>query len=217
MGASWSLDTGRVAEFRLIEVTDGADCVHPFRAFQRRRGGRVGQCFRAVFVEHANVRTTYDDELQLMGWADTSGSSGRTVKFWLDEEADRHPFAGYDKRTTSKPGSLFSMLLVQLADNGHPVDQADQAAAEGAGRTRGKQKLSSAAHLIITQPLFVQFCAETFPKTPRGGWTPETTKRFVKWRLGIESLSDLDRDEAKAQDFHSVFRKPYLAWRGFDE
>lgn len=109
------------------------------------------------------------------------------------------------------------MLLVQIADDGKPVDQDDQASAEGVARPRRQQKLSSAAHLIIQGHLFAQFCSEQGWPSPRKGWTPETARRFVKWKLGLESLSDLDRDDGKAQRFHAEFRKPYLAWRGFDE
>lgn len=192
--------------------------MNPFKEYVRRRNGKVGQRFIAAIVPVGFETAAYDGEVMLAGWADTE--KGKTVKFWLDEEAERHPFAGYDKRTT-KPGSLFMGAFRLLND-----DQSDGDVTHEAETGQQGRRLSSQIHLMVTSPLFCQFLTERSKKTENlqsQGLRWDSmhngemmSKAYVKKVLGIESLSDLDRDATKAQEFHDVFRKRFAKWSGGD-
>lgn len=215
--AKWELASGRTVEFRLIETAELAKQLNPFKEFQKRRNGHVGQRFHTAIVPVGSDEPAYNGEVMLCGWSDSE--KGKTVKWWLDEEADRHPFAGYGKRSGNTPGSLFMAAFVVLQDAGGAVDQDQQSVAEGRGR-----RLSAQVHLMITSPMFVQFMTERSQKTAalqsKGlGWDSMhngemMTKAYIKSFLGIESLADLDRDARKAERFHQVFRIPYAKWSG---
>jgi len=196
----------------LIEADDDPDRVHPLKQYVRRRGGRVGQLFHGVIIHHGDNHPVYDDMVQLAGWADTE--RGKTGRFWLDEEAERHPFAGYKKRNAKEPGSLFGFVLVQLTDDHKPVDQDALASAEALQQPPGKRKLSAEAHLMVTSHWFVQYLKERVKQPRSGPWTAESARRWVKWKIQIESLSDLDRSEEKAHRFHEEIRKPFAKWSG---
>lgn len=217
LNAKWELASGRTAEFRLIESSTTTGQLNPFKEYQKRRNGHVGQRFHGVIVPVGSEQPAYDGELMLCGWADSE--RGKTVKFWLDEEADRHPFAGYGKRSSSTPGSLFMGAFALLSDEGKAIDVDQEGVADGRGR-----RLSSQVHLMITSDMFVRFMNERSQKTEtlqKRGLTWASmhngemmTKAYVKSFLKIESLSDLDRDTTKAELFHRVFRIPYAKWAG---
>ena len=81
--------------------------------------------------------------------------------------------------------------------------------------------LSSAAHLIVTSPRFIQWLNEKSDWTAKlhkqgRQWDAQTARNYVKHALGIESLSDLDRLPDRAEAFHEQFRKPYAKWDGRD-
>ena len=219
LNAKWELSSGRTVEVRLVETEDSEETINPFKEYQKRRANRLGQRFHACVTEVATAKTVYDGEMQLCGWAHTE--RGKTAKFWLDEEASAHPFSGYEKRSDSKPGSMFMCAFVVLDDDQSAVnveaEKKFKAAFEG-------RRLSSQVHLMITSPLFCRFMTERSQKTTslheQGlQWSSihkgeMMTKAYIKQYLRIESLADLDRDETKAKLFHRVFRQPYSEWAG---
>lgn len=222
MNAKWELSSGRTVEFRLIETSMTEDDLNPFKEYQKRRNGHVGQRFHAAIVPVGAEIPAYDGEAMLAGWADTE--RGKTVKFWLDHEATTHPFAGFNKRTASGTGTLFMGALVVLNCDGSAIDQHQQAVAEG--RPAPARKLSSQVHLMVTSPLFCQFLTERSKKTATihsKGLTWSSmhkgemmSRAYVKSVLGIESLSVLDKDPAMADKFHNTFRRPFARWNGGD-
>lgn len=194
-----------MVEMRLVQTEAQFSAHNPFHQHQRRRGGRMGALFRAVFVDHLTQQITYDDTVQLAAW--TTSNSGHSVKFWLDELASTHPFAGFIKRTAKQPGSMFTMVLAEIPED--PVADTEE---DGPKRRR----LSAQAHLIVTSALFVQYLTERPPRVLpiAGDPTPESVRAWVKRRLGIESLSDLDHLEDRAEAFHRYIRRPFLEWQG---
>jgi hypothetical protein len=152
----------------------------------------------------------YSDELMLAAWGETP--AGQTVRFWLDEHAEVHPFARFKKRHGKTPGSTFQVIMVELTDDEQPVDQVKQSVVE---RARKKQTLSQQAHLMITSPMFVQYLTETRSGVMKS-WSPDTAKEYVKAVLKIESLSELDKSEMVAGRFHELVRKPYARWGGYE-
>lgn len=222
MNAKWELSSGRTVEFRLIETAATEGDLNPFKEYQKRRNGHVGQRFHGAVVPVGADEPAYSGEMMLAGWADTE--RGKTVKFWLDHEATEHPFSGFQKRTGSEPGSLFMGVFAELNCEGQAINQHKQSIAEG--RAPSARKLSSQVHLMVTSPLFCQFLTERSKKTAtiqRKGlaWNSihkgeMMSRAYVKSILGIESLSALDKDPAKAEQFHNTFRRQFLRWNGGD-
>lgn len=211
--AQWSLGSGRTVDFRIIEVP-GEDRINPFKQYQRKRGGRVGQCFYATIVRDGESIPTYTGDLMLAGWGDSS-SKGQWASYWIDEDSNLHPFAGFTRRSTGVVGQTFAAAFVILTEPGGNID-----ASAPAGRSiQAPRKLSADAHLMITGPFFRQWLEEKSEYTQalhqKGQtWTAETARRYVKWLLGIESLADLDRMAEKATMFHEKIRRPFAKWNG---
>lgn len=210
--ASWSLDSGRLCEFRLIEQP-GDGPTHPFAEYQKRRNGRLGQRFQAAIVPEGSDIPAYAGETMLCAWK--NDHEGKSVKFWLDEEADRHPLAGYTRRTKTAPGSLFAAVFVVINDDGSPVDRQQEEQA----KEPKKRKLSAQAHLMITSTLFCNYLRErceytkTLHKQGRD-WTPDTARAYVKWLIGVSSLSDIDWSKPAEAKFHELVRKPFSRYNG---
>lgn len=111
---------------------------------------------------------------------------------------------------------MFAAVLVLLQDDGSVLDEKREEAV-----TDKRKKFSSQAHLMVTSPLFIQYlterCGHTQVLERKGlSWTPDRAKQYVKTKLGIESLSDLDRDEVALAKFHEQIRKPYSRFTGAD-
>lgn len=222
MNAKWELSSGRTVEFRLIETDATVEDLNPFKEYQKRRNGHVGQRFHGAVVLIGAENPMYAGEMMLAGWADTE--RGKTVKFWLDHEAAEHPFAGLNRRSGSEPGSLFMGVFVVLNCDSSAVNQRQQAIAEG--KKPVARKFSAQIHLMVTSALFCQFLTERSQKTAtiqgkglawHSMYKGEMMSRaYVKSVLGIESLSQLDTDTAKAEQFHNTFRRPFARWNGGD-
>lgn len=222
LNAAWSLDSGRTVEFRI--TGHAYERMHPFKRFTQKRAGRVGTRFVASIAHRQHdgmVAVMYHGDAMLKAWGDNS-SVGQNFNLWLDDEADRHPFAGYERRKQGAPGELFYVVLVELQDDDTAVDQEKRANAEGKpappahgsakGRARsGPRKPSAAAHLIVTSAMFVRYLSETRPGLVQK-WTPELARKYVKQKLGLESLSQLDRETPAAQRFEDEIRRPYNRW-----
>ena len=216
LNARWSTDSGSIVELRLCEEPDD-DRIHPFKKYQRRRGNRVGEIFKACIVEIDTGRIVYDGELMLAGWNDSS-DKGQWVSFWLEENATIHPFHGFSRRTTEKLGCLFAVEIV--VDNG-PTARGGLGRRHAPMEPRAKRPLSSTAHLLVTGQRFVQFLTEKSKDTKiieanGAAWTPERAKKYVKKLIGLESLSELDYNPGKAEAFREQIIKPYERWSGRD-
>lgn len=98
---------------------------------------------------------------------------------------------------------MFKVVLIELQDDNTPAPQ------EATVKVR---KPSNDAHLLVTGSMFVQYLKETKPNMAR--WTPELAKEYVKTRLGIESLSLLDRIPQKVREYQETIVKPFEQWRG---
>lgn len=218
--ATWDLSSGRTVELRILEKP-GIDRVNPFKQYTRRRNGHAGQLFAMAISEVGNSNIVYSSDGMLAGWGD-SHDKGQWVKFWLDEEADRHPFAGYRRRHGQELGQFFMVALVLLDSEGNAIDPTAEHLAEAAAESRKGRTISQQAHLMITGSMFVQYLREksSWTKTLiRQGreWDADLARRYVKWFLKIESLSDLDRYPEKEARFHREIREPFSKWSGSNE
>jgi hypothetical protein len=201
LNARWDLDSGRTVDFRI--TGNFATMRHPFKDFTRKRGGRVGTRFRATIGRSLTGEIVYDSELMLADWQEKPGT-GMTVKFWLDDEASLHPFAGCQKRVRDNPGEMFALAMMELTDDDQVQVQESQPK---------RRSLSSDAHLMVTSQMFVQYLREQ-KKDAGIIWDSKNARIYVKQVLGIESMSDLDANPEKAKLFHEKIRKPYANWNG---
>jgi hypothetical protein len=131
LNATWSLDEGRMVEFRLCGDSFGR--LHPFKKYQQRRNGRVGTRFMGAFAADGEP-VRYQGEVMLASWKDTSGT-GLSVRLWLDNEHSEHPFAGCQRRKNGTPGDILFLALVEIQDDETQVDQDQRDRITGAGAT----------------------------------------------------------------------------------
>ena len=199
INARWDLESGRTVDFRI--AGDGFERMHPFKRFQKKRNGRLGTIFAAAIAD-SNGEVRVNSEVMLKGWSE-SATGGQQFSLWLDDEAAVHPFAGCRHRKREEPGEMFKVSLIELQDD------ASQTPQEATVRTR---KPSNDAHLLVTGSMFVQYLRETKPNMAQ--WTPELAKQYVKSRLGIESLSLLDRIPLKVREYQEQIVRPFERWRG---
>lgn len=212
LDAKWELTNGRTVKFRLVEGVS-ATGVHPFKRFTRKRGGRLGTRFQVSFVPASGEPMMM--EAMLAGGGEPLGQ-GQWVKFWLDDEAVHHPFAGYHGRTKDRPGDIFTAVFVEIDDDETPVDQVAQARLE---KARHKQGLSNYAALLSYNDNFLRYLAE---KVVVGGglhsveWWREDdhVARFIRWKCQVGSRSELDTNEKAAAIFHEQIRVPFKDWYG---
>lgn len=201
INARWDLESGRSVDFRI--GGDGFERMHPFKTFQRARGGRLGTRFMAVCVDEKLV-SRIEGEVMLKGWTETA-TGGQQVSLWLDNESSLHPFAGCRARKRDEPGEMFKLSMVVL-------DEIEEEPPPQEGQVRS-MKPSQIAHLLVVRnPMFIRYLKETKPTMAQ--WDPDVAKRYVKTRLGIESLGDLDKLPAKAQEYREQIEKPFERWKG---
>lgn len=204
--------------FRLVTTPDCDISRNPFAEYQKRSKGVMGQIFHACIVPDGEVNPIYDGELRFSDWK--CDARGRDVSFWLDDEADRHPFAGYSRRQGKEVGSCFAAVFVLIDEPQQAVDKGAEENAEALLDQRKVRKFSSQVHLIVTGARFVQWLTERNVKATAHlrsislKWDGERAKLWVKQTLKIESLSELDRRPDKAEEFHERIRKPFAAWNG---
>jgi hypothetical protein len=203
LNAKWDLDSGRTVEFRIAGNFETMR--HPFKDFTRKRAGRVGTRFKAVSARSLAGEINYDGEMMLADWQEKPGS-GMTVKFWLDDEATLHPYAGCTRKSLKMAGEMFALCLVELTDDDQPELQ-QRKPGEKAPRH------SSDAHLMITNERFLQYMRESRPNV-NVTWTGDTAKTYVKQLLGIESLAVLDHNAEKRKLLLNQVTIPYRNWFG---
>lgn len=199
--ANWSLGSGRTVDFWLHDQKDLA--INPFKVYQKRRNGKVGQRFQAAIVPVGFEIPAYSGELMLAAWADTD--KGKSVRFWLDEEASLHPFAGYNKRDAKNSGQRFMAALSLIDEEGRPLDpdRVDEMEARGAR----KRTRSQDVHLIVTGHKFMEWMLKYEGEIPNGG-----PKQRVKDVLNIVSLAELDTNEIAYKHWIDYYWRPFSRW-----
>lgn len=214
IGAAWDLDTGRTVALRVVEPP-GPHLIHPFKEFTHKRGGRAGHIFKAVMVPVGDASPVYDDQVMLAGWGEDNGK-GQWVRFWLDESAASHPFAGLQRKSSKERGSFLMVVLVEMDEGLEPIDQTlrDKIA-------RKRRSKASQIAVMVRSPTFVQWCREKAPsdittaiEKRHGGWNGDLAHRYVRYVVEIESMRELDTDKAAWDRFETKIRKPYEQWSG---
>lgn len=120
LNATWSLDEGRMVELRLCGEAYGR--IHPFKKHQQRRNGRMGTRFRASFANSKTGDPLSTMDLMLASWKDTS-RTGQSIRLWIDNEVEVHPFSGCERRNGQIPGDMFAVVMVELDDDDSAINQ----------------------------------------------------------------------------------------------
>lgn len=221
LDAAWDLRTGRTVRFRLVPDDEKPFDRHPFADHVYRRGNRVGTRFKSAFVRIGDEQPFFSGEMMLAGGGNPLGA-GMWVKFWLDEEPDRHPFSGCAGRKGDAPGDLFAAVFVEIDDDDEAINQQKRGRVERVGRRQ--QSLAQYAALLCTNSLFLQWLSETVRVgsgsnlVPADWWAREDhAARWMRYVCNIESRADLDRNPEAAQRFHDLVRRPYADWSNMRE
>lgn len=215
INASWDLDTGRTVTLRVVEPP-GPHCIHPFKEFTHKRGGRAGTIFQAVIVAVGDQAPIYADQAMMAGWGEDNGK-GQWVRFWLDESAATHPFAGLDRKRAQERGAFLMCVLIELDDTGDAIDQDLRNKIE----RRKKRSRASQIAIMVRSPTFVQWLREKAPAdltrtvvAREGDWNGDLAHRYVRYVLKVESLRELDTSPDVWARFETLIRKPYEQWSG---
>jgi len=221
--AEWKLHSGRTVKFRLVS-NNGPLIVHPFLAFVRRRGNRVGTRFMVAVTRIGDEQVFFQGEMMLAGGGNPLGQ-GMWVRFWLDEDASLHPFAGCAGRRGDEPGDMFEAAFVELDDDDQPINQEKRERVEKANQGRKGGPLCRWAAMRSHDKLFLHYMAENIQlpngKTRSVAWWSapgeERVARYIRWVCQVESRADLDANARAAETFHERIRRPYSEWRGTAE
>ena len=236
LDAAWSLKSGRTVEFNVIQEEGAPLELHPFAGFVKRRGNRVGTRFHLSLMAIGAEDAAYDGQVMLMGGGSPLGKP-QTVKFWLDEEGDVHPFMGFHARNADSLGQVFMAVFVELAPDETPVDQTQRNLLENATAKRD-HSLSRLAAMLCQSSLFHHYLAETVPAdvdpdkyqdlSPPGflflgpdHWADgPRAANWMRQKCEVASRADFDRDDEAAIRFHNEVRRPYATWcqeNGYDD
>jgi len=208
LNARWELGVGRTVELGI--AGDSLDRVHPFKRFQKARGGKMGTRFHVAIASSTSGEVRYDGQCMFWGWRD--GPTGQSITLLLDDETYSHPFDGCQRRARGLPGEFFAAAFVELDDDEAPVDQAAREVVERAERQAKRRKprtLSQQAHMMITGPQFLGYLRDLRDDPCV---TADAAREYVRQTLGIESLSALDADPAVAAKFDAEIRRPFELW-----
>lgn len=184
MLAAWK-DSSSIGQSITLWLDDEI-AVHPFCGCQRRKAQQPGELFALVLVE------LNDD--------DSPVNQSRSDRGATENNAPDTRGAGQGDQTASgvTPGA---------APGG-----AGARGPSGRGKNPGPRKLSSSVHLLVTSPIFLRWLQET-KGTLVKEWTTELARRYVKKVIQVESLGDLDRDQAAVKRYHDEIRRPFERWR----
>jgi len=177
---------------------------NPFKKFTKRRQGRVGTRFGAVFTL-SNGSLFYQDEVMLKNWAD--GAKGWTLQLWVNPDTvGQHPFMNTDNKT------VFALAMVELDDDNSAIDQVKRDRVEAAPKTARKRTLSNYAAALCREPMFMRYLGDTYGIACEPAFENEVATNWMRAFLHIESRAELDRNHTLADKFHKKIRQPYRRW-----
>lgn len=198
--------TGRTVRFRLVRRPEDMLAAHPFSKYTRRRRGHAGTRFESVLTE-VDGDLQVSCEMMLLNWAD--GPQGATVVFLLDYALDDHPFMSCTRHTKDAAGTRFMAVLLEVDDDNTIVDQEKRERVE----SRYKQTLSNAAAVMTKNPRFHTWLREVQEDRE---WDAALADAWLKETIGIESKTELDREDGESvraiAAFHKL-RNAFLDWQ----
>ena len=144
------------------------------------------------------MKTTYEGEMQLMNWGESS-NSGAWVKFWIPPES-LESFRDLKVKSGKIYGHRMMAVLVEIGDDELPVQREEAKEVKPKGG-----ELARMAGVFCKDRDFWNFLKLD---------NEEATKNWIYFKCGITSRAELDHDPIAANKFHELFRKPFNEWRG---
>jgi len=189
---------------KLAQLPENIGHPNPFKKFTKRKKGKVGTRFGAVFTS-SDGGIFYNDEVMLKNWAD--GASGWTLHLWVNPEPDgMHPFMNVDNK------SSFALAMVELDDDNTAIDQDKREIVENAPKAARKRTLSNYAAMLCREPMFMRYLGDTYGICCEPKFTDEVATNWMRNFLNIHSRAELDTDAMSAEKFHTRIRHPYKKW-----
>jgi hypothetical protein len=158
-------------------------------------------------TDRAEDLVAYHHEVMWAG-ANYSTQSGARIAFYVGGLTELEFFEGKTKHTGKKPGTRFLMTLVELGDDGLPINQRKLAAVVRATADMKGGELAKLAGILCKSREFLLYVVDR-------GWdnpTEDGARDFILKKCGIASRRELDHDSKAAQRFHELIRKPYREW-----
>lgn len=78
---------------------------------------------------------------------------------------------------------------------------------------RQSRELCIMACVFCRDPLFWRWLETMVPDEPKGTMQESAAKAFILSLCQVASRNELDTDQAAAERFHEMVRKPFLAWK----
>jgi hypothetical protein len=143
----------------------------------------------------------FQGEVQLLRWSETS-NQGATITLQLSDASDLERFKTMTLAKGKQAGQRLAAVMVEVGDDEKPVIQPEQ-------QKQRPGELCIMACTFCKDPLFIEFMDAHFSPC----LTEHEAKEALYEVLGITSRLDLDANPKKAEAFHNLIRKPFLAWR----
>ncbi len=189
---------------KLSQLPEDKGRPNPMKKFTKRRKGKVGTRFGAVF-SCADGSMFYQDEVMLKNWAD--GAKGWTLHLWVNPDEDgTHPFMNVDNK------SEFALAMVELDDDNTVIDQDKRERVESAPKTARKRTLSNYAAMLCREDTFMHYLIDTYGISCDPQFVNEVATNWMREFLNIKSRSELDTSITVAAQFHKKIREPYRRW-----
>ena len=202
--AVWDNLWGMYIYLKLDQQPGDKRSPNPFKKFTKRRKGKVGTRFGAVFTL-SDGSTFYQDEVMLKNWAD--GSSGWTLHLWVNSNEDGvHPFMNVENKTA------FALAMVELDDDNTVIDQVKRDRVEAAPKKARQRTLSNYAAMLCREPMFMRYLGDTYGIACEPNFANEVATNWMREFLKIQSRAELDTDPMVEAKFHTRIRRPYKAW-----
>lgn len=149
----------------------------------------------------------------LAGWSETH-NGGAKVTFWLPSADELDVFRGLTVRKGNTAGHRFMAVLVEIADDGNPVQVPPQRDVEPQ-RAKGGE-LAKLAGILCADPEFQLWLEERYdalPATVGGTEGEERAAIILRAVCGVKSRAKLDHDPVAAAKFHEI-RKAWVTRDG---
>lgn len=203
--AVWDNVWGMYILLKLSQLPEDKGHPNPFKKFTKRKKGKVGTRFGAVFTL-SDGSTFYQDEVMLKNWAD--GSTGWTLHLWVNSnDAGVHPFMDAENK------SVFALAMVELDDDNTVIDQVKRDRVESAPKKMARKRtLSNYAAMLCREPMFMRYLGDAYGLGSEPAFANEVATNWMREFLKIKSRSELDTDTLAAARFHKQIRWPYRNW-----
>jgi hypothetical protein len=151
----------------------------------------------------SETSTTFQGEMQLMNWGESS-NSGAWVKLWINAEDLEH-FRHLKTRTGKIAGHRMMTVMVEVDDNELPVPGQSPPA------PKSKATLARNAAMICGSVDFQRY-AKFRATYALGSDSPEEiAASLVRYHCGVKSRAELDTSDQAARLFQGLM-STYRAW-----